>query len=184
MNTAFKWLIRLGVALVLALAVRAGVEPVQAQGTEGFKLPPGVTWDEVNQIAHMMYCDVCEGIPLDECETLACAQWREEIARQLGDGRSEDEIIDYFVQRYGTDVASLPRDTGSRLLAYAVPVVIVLIIGALGARQVMNLRRRGQQAGQPVKRSGARLTSRPVPEEIDPMLVERLARDLMETTES
>jgi hypothetical protein len=64
---------------VLMLVFTADAAPVAAQGE--FPLPPGVTWDDVNRVASQMYCDVCEGIPLDECESIACRQWREEIAR-------------------------------------------------------------------------------------------------------
>ncbi len=36
------------------------------------------------------------GHPAGECESIACVQWREEIARQLGEGRTDDEVIDYL----------------------------------------------------------------------------------------
>jgi len=166
-----------GLLVLLALLVTA--QDAAAQGGDEFELPPGVTWDAVNTVAHKMYCDVCEGIPLDECESVACRQWREEIARQLGDGRTEDEIIDYFVERYGGDVAALPRDESDRLLALLVPVILLLVVGVIGGRQVLQYRKRGVQAGQVARRTqGARLRERPVPDGIDPQLLERLAREL------
>lgn len=161
------------------LALAGNIRPAAAQGSEdGFVLPPGVTWDQVNAIARKMYCDVCQGVPLDECESAACRQWREEIARQLGQGRTENEIIDYFVQRYGADVAALPRSRSDRLLVFAVPVSLVVVIGIVGALQVRNLRRRGRQAGPVTRRSPGRLQTRPVPDDIDPDLLERLEREL------
>jgi cytochrome c-type biogenesis protein CcmH len=170
------------VAVLLAgamLSLLGNVRPAAAQSSEdGFVLPPGVTWDQVNNIARKMYCDVCQGVPLDECESAACQQWREEIARQLGQGRTENEIIDYFVQRYGADVAALPRDKNDRLLVFAVPISLVLVIGVVGAFQVRNLRQRGRQAGPVTRRSVGRLQSRPVPDDIDPELLERLEREL------
>lgn len=169
-------MIAAGLLTLAALLVTA--RDAAAQGG-GFDLPPGVTWDDVNNIAHKMYCDVCEGIPLDECESVACRQWREEIARQLGDGRTEDEIMDYFVERYGADVAALPRGTTDRLLALAVPVILLLVVGVVGGRQVMQYRKRGAQAGQVVRRTqDERLRERPVPNGVDPRLLERLAREL------
>jgi cytochrome c-type biogenesis protein CcmH len=125
-----------------------------------------------------MYCDVCEGIPLDECESIACRQWREEIARQLSEGRTENEIIDYFVERYGGDVAAIPRDQSDRFLVFAVPIALVLLLGVVGAVEVNRLRRRGQQAGQVVKRSAGRLLQRPVPDDVEPDYLERLEREL------
>ena len=171
----FVLILGLGTSAPLALQVR----PAAAQGGE-FVLPPGVTWDDVNKIARKMSCDVCQGIPLDECESVACRQWREEIARQLGEGRTEDEIVDYFVERYGADVASIPRSRTDRAIAFGVPVAIALLLALVGGAQVRRLHQRGRQPGAVVRRSAARLQTRPVPDDIDPALLERLQRELEE----
>ena len=177
-----KWsfwaLALVGVVMVGAALLPATQTPAHAQDGGEFELPPGVTWDEVNAIASKMYCDVCEGTPLDECESIACRQWREEIARQLAEGRSEDEIIDYFVERYGADVAALPRDKSDLFLVFAVPTVLALIFGVIGGRQVWKMRQRGQHAGQPVRRSAKLGAARPMPDGLDPALLERLNREL------
>ncbi len=185
MKVTVRWGKRaLGVLVFVALVAGAGwlsgadARPALAQDGGEFPLPPGVTWDQVNNVARSMYCDVCEGIPLDTCESVACRQWREEIARQLSEGRTKDEIIDYFVQRYGGDVAAIPRNSTDRTLAFAVPLVIVLIVGVLGLVQVRRLRQRGQQTGQVARRSTARLQTRPVPDDVDPQMLERLEREL------
>ncbi len=170
-------LVAAGLLLVLA-AGRA--KPAAAQGE--FPLPPGVTWDEVNKVASKMYCDVCEGVPLDECESIACRQWREEIARQLGEGRTEDQIIDYFVQRYGDDVSAIPRGKSDRFLVFAVPVTLALLLLLVGGLQVNHLRQRGQQAGQTVRRStSGRLQQRPVPDDVEADYLDRLEKELFES---
>ncbi len=171
-------LVGLGAVLVVWALLGAASTPVRAQGGDEFELPPGVTWDDVNAIASKMYCDVCEGTPLDECESIACRQWREEIARQLAEGRTEDEIIDYFVERYGADVAALPRDKSDLFLVFAVPTVLALIFGVIGGRQLWRMRQRGQHAGQPARRSVGHSAARPMPEGLDPALLERLTREL------
>jgi cytochrome c-type biogenesis protein CcmH len=174
----FGLLIAVGLLVVLA-AGRA--KPVAAQQGE-FPLPPGVTWDQVNKVASKMYCDVCEGIPLDECESVACRQWREEIAQQLSEGRSENQIIDYFVQRYGDDVSAIPRGKSDKFLVFAVPVALALLLLIVGALQVNHLRKRGQQAGETVKRSSSgRFQRRPVPDDIDESYLDRLEKELSES---
>ena len=77
--------------------------------------------DQVNAIARQLYCPVCENIPLDVCPTTACAQWRELIRQKLAEGKTDQEIKDYFVQQYGARVIS----TRSRLV-YLIPVVAIL----------------------------------------------------------
>ena len=105
-------------------------------------------------------------------------QWREEIARQLGEGRTDDEIIDYFVERYGDEVAAIPRDPMDRFLAFAVPAGLIAVFSLIGIFEVRRLRQRGQQAGQVVRRSGTRLQQRPVPADVSHDLIERLEQEL------
>jgi cytochrome c-type biogenesis protein CcmH len=89
------------------------------------------TDDEVNRIAKQLYCPVCESTPLDVCPTEACRQWRELIRTQLAEGRSEDEIKQYFVTQYGARVLAEPPN---RLVSYLVPAVAILLGVLLLAR--------------------------------------------------
>lgn len=89
-----------------------------------FAQGPTPTDDEVNQIAKKLYCPVCENTPLDVCPTEACRQWREQIREMLIEGKTEEEIIDYFAVTYGERAAGDPRN---KLGAYLVPVVLILL---------------------------------------------------------
>ena len=102
--------------LTLALAALWTI-PVSAQG-------PTPTDDEVNRIAKQLYCPVCESTPLDVCPTEACRQWRDLIRTMLGEGKSEAEIKQYFVEQYGARVLSEPPN---RLVTYLVPAVAILL---------------------------------------------------------
>lgn len=87
---------------------------------------PTPTDDEVNKIAKQLYCPVCENTPLDVCPTEACRQWRELIRLQLSQGKSEEEIKQYFVDNYGARVLSEPPRTGLNWLVYILPPVLIL----------------------------------------------------------
>jgi len=104
--------------------------PVAAQG----RVP---TDDEVNAIAKQLYCPVCENVPLDVCGTQACTQWRDLIRKMLAEGKSEEEIKQYFVDNYGARVLSEPPREGLNWLAYIVPPLVILagaafLVRALG----------------------------------------------------
>lgn len=86
--------------------------------------PP--TDDEVNAVAHQLYCPVCESTPLDVCPTEACRQWRDLIRQQLADGMTEDQIKQYFVDNYGARVLAEPPKQGYYWLFYLLPPVIIL----------------------------------------------------------
>jgi cytochrome c-type biogenesis protein CcmH len=81
--------------------------------------------DEVNRIAHQLYCPVCQNTPLDVCPTDACRQWRDLIRQQLSEGWTEDQIKAYFVQQYGVRVLAEPPTSGFNLLIYLLPVVVI-----------------------------------------------------------
>ena len=86
---------------------------------------------DVIRVAERMYCPVCENIPLDECHTAACLEWKDEIARQLAAGRRPQEVIDSFVARFGDHVVGVPQDPLIRALTFVLPALATLL--ALGA---------------------------------------------------
>jgi cytochrome c-type biogenesis protein CcmH len=105
-------------ALLLTLIV-AGLWSGSASAQD-----PTPTDDEVNRIAKQLYCPVCESTPLDVCPTEACRQWRDLIRTMLAEGKSEEEIKQYFVTQYGARVLAEPPN---RLATYFVPALVILL---------------------------------------------------------
>ena len=103
--------------IVISFILTLFAWPVFAQGS-----PP--TDDEVNKIAKQLYCPVCESTPLDVCPTEACRQWRDLIREMLTQGKSEEEIKQYFVEHYGPQVLNEPPN---RLVTYIVPIAAFLL---------------------------------------------------------
>ncbi len=100
-----------GIALVLAV-FWTGVALAQQ---------PTPSDDEVNAIAHQLYCPVCQDVPLDVCPTEACRQWRELIRQMLSSGKSPDAIRQYFVDNFGWRVLPEPPAEGINWLIYVLP---------------------------------------------------------------
>lgn len=95
-----------------------------------------VTADEVNVVAKKLYCPVCENIPLDNCGTAACADWRYEIQLQLEAGLTEQEIIDDFVYRFGDRVVGTPQDPLLRIISVSIPWLFT-IVGSLSVIYIL-----------------------------------------------
>lgn len=91
-----------------------------------FAQAPTPSDDDVNAVAHQLYCPVCESTPLDVCPTEACRQWRDLIRQQLSEGMTEAQIKQYFVDNYGARVLAEPPKQGSYWLFYLLPPVIIL----------------------------------------------------------
>ncbi len=147
--------------LFLLLVVCLALLPAPAWAQDG-----GPTDDEVNAIARQLYCPVCENVPLDVCPTQACAQWRAIIRQMLAEGRTEQEIKDYFVVQYGERVLAAPRARGFNWLAYIVPPAAFLV----GAYMLARTLRRWTRAPAPA-------ASEPAATPDDPY-VERLEQEL------
>jgi cytochrome c-type biogenesis protein CcmH len=107
------------VAGLFALFQAQAVPFARAQG-------PTPTDDEVNAVASQLYCPVCENTPLDVCPTEACRQWRELIRKQLGEGWTDTQIKQYFVDNYGARVLNEPPRTGLNWLVYILPPLLIL----------------------------------------------------------
>jgi cytochrome c-type biogenesis protein CcmH len=86
--------------------------------------------DEVNRIAKTLYCPVCPNTPLDICNTQACVDWRNDIKRMLQEGKNEQQIRDYFVARFGSQVLGAPPAEGFNWLAYILPAMGI-VLGAV-----------------------------------------------------
>ena len=110
------------VLLFLFLTLALNFTPIKA----AYAQDPTPSDDEVNAIASQLYCPVCENTPLDVCPTEACRQWRALIRQMISEGKSEDQIKQYFVENYGARVLGAPPATGLNWLVYIIPPVIIL----------------------------------------------------------
>lgn len=129
------------VALMLAISF---VRPAFAQTPD-----PS---DQVQTIAKQLNCPTCAGRNLADCPTDTCMQWKQEIRTQLQQGKSTQEVIDYFQTRFGPSVLQEPPKEGALLVVWVLPVIGLAAL-AIGATIV--LRRIGRPkvvatgAGQP-----------------------------------
>jgi cytochrome c-type biogenesis protein CcmH len=82
-----------------------------------------VTQDDVNRVAKQMYCPVCENEPLDVCQTSACQQWRAQINEFLSQGQTEQQIVQFFIDRYGLKVVGAPPVSSDTIWLYLLPIV-------------------------------------------------------------
>jgi cytochrome c-type biogenesis protein CcmH len=120
---------------VLASLLVVGV--VAAQGGT-------VTDDQVNAVAKKLNCPVCENVPLDVCETQACAQWRDLIRQKLATGEKPEQVIAYFRDTYGDRVLQEPPRSGFTALIWILPFVglvagvaiLVVVLRRMTARSV------------------------------------------------
>ena len=72
-------------------------------------------------------CPVCDGQTLDQSQSLIAEDMKNSIKEKIAEGYNEEEIKNYFVDRYGENVVAYPSTTGFNLLAYLVPILGLIL---------------------------------------------------------
>jgi cytochrome c-type biogenesis protein CcmH len=89
--------------------------------------PSKQTLDQrVHEVASQLKCLVCQGESVADSPATLSQQMRGVIRQQLQSGKSEQEVIQYFVSRYGDRILLSPPWQGLTLLAWLVPIALML----------------------------------------------------------
>ena len=78
-------------------------------------------------LASQLKCLQCVGESVGASQAPLAVKFRAEIDRQMRQGRTDDEILNYFAQRYGRQVLETPPSSGLGALVWVVPVVAVAL---------------------------------------------------------
>jgi cytochrome c-type biogenesis protein CcmH len=105
----------------------------------------------VSQLGHQMMCACgCNQILL-ECNHVGCAyssRMRGELENAVSRGDSDNDVLQWFVQNYGTTILAAPTKTGFNRVAWIMPFVM-LGAGLLLASWVVLAWRRRQLVVHP-----------------------------------
>ncbi|WP_448070719.1 cytochrome c-type biogenesis protein [Georgenia yuyongxinii] len=117
-------------ALIIAL-VGVAVAVLVAQG--------GQEPDRAYALQERLRCPVCKSVSIADSPSETAVSMRRIVDEQVAAGRSDEQIIEYFTQRYGTWVLLDPPRQGQTLLLWILPVlvaaggVVVLVTRARGS---------------------------------------------------
>jgi cytochrome c-type biogenesis protein CcmH len=85
--------------------------------------------ERVRNLAHELRCLVCQNQTIADSNAPLAVDLRNQIREQLAGGRSEGDVIDYMVARYGDFVLYRPPFKGTTLALWLGPFLLL----ALGA---------------------------------------------------
>ena len=104
--------------------------------------------EEARRIAKGLQCPVCQGASVADSPSDLAEQMRGVIRRKVEQGESEQQIVQYFVERYGDGVLIEPPRRGIGLAVWLGPaLVLALGAGVLSLLVRTWLRRRAAPAG-------------------------------------
>ena len=72
-------------------------------------------------------CLQCQNQSIKDSNVTLAADLRREIARMIDEGKTDEEIADFLVTRYGEFALYRPRMTGKTLVLWIVPFLLVLL---------------------------------------------------------
>jgi len=87
--------------------------------------------DEAREISYLLMCPVCQGQSVAESNSDLAKDMRSIIRQKLEAGESKEEIINYFVDRYGESILGYPPVKGVNLLLWILPALAV-VLGGIG----------------------------------------------------
>ena len=131
-----------GILVSLAVMASAGLGCSRAE-----EVPP--LERRAHSLNKAIMCPVCPGESIDQSQNPLAKQMRGIVSDRLSSGWSEDQIKDFFVDRYGLSVLMEPPRRGFNLLAWALPAA-----GAVGAATALFLALRLMRRSPPTEGPG------------------------------
>ena len=89
-------------------------------------------------MSHELRCLVCQNQTLADSDAPLAEDLRKEIRTQMREGKSDQEVIDYLVARYGDFVRYRPPVNNSTALLWFGPFLLLLIGGFVLYRTLKN----------------------------------------------
>ncbi len=85
----------------------------------------GQSEERLFAISAQLKCQQCVGESVADSQSPSAVQFREEISEQMAQGRTDDEIINFFAERYEQEILLTPPSSGVGSLVWIIPVVAV-----------------------------------------------------------
>ena len=112
----------------------------------------------VARLAEQLRCLVCQNQSIADSNAELAVDLRRQINEQIGQGRSDAEIVDFMVQRYGDFVLYKPPVKATTLVLWFGPLVLLLLGGGI---LLHHLRERRKVAGSlPLSDEDRRIAAR------------------------
>jgi cytochrome c-type biogenesis protein CcmF len=140
------------VVLLLMSAMTAGVRAQHVASPQNVPVVPRTALERELQSQIVCMCGTCGRQRLGECTCSTAAEMRQELAGLTAKGMNYDEIVAYYVDKYGSqEVLAAPIDKGFNRLAWLLPYGI----GATGVVVIAGLALKWSRRAAPMPSSAA-----------------------------
>lgn len=112
-------------AVLLLVTAVALASPASA-ATEGARPGASEVDARVERLADQLRCPVCQNLSVQDSPSSVAATFRARIRTLVLEGRSDAEIREFFVERYGDWILLSPPRRGLALTVWLVPLLAVI----------------------------------------------------------
>ncbi len=92
----------------------------------GLLTQPRSAPDRAYSLEQRLRCPVCKSVSVADSPSQTATAMRQDVAQQIAQGRSDEQILDFFRARYGDWVVLAPPFAGTTLLVWLLPPVALL----------------------------------------------------------
>lgn len=129
------------VLVLLAIVAVMALTPLARAIDAAPPLEDPVQQRRYTALIHELRCLKCQGENIADTPALFAQDIRRQVREMVVAGRTDHEIIDYFVERYGEIILLKPRWSAKNAWLWLAPGVFLIVGGVVGWRIL-----RGRQA--------------------------------------
>ena len=97
---------------------------------------PPTLQERVAAVSATIRCPTCQGLSIQDSPSVLATGSRQIVEQQLREGRTPDEVRQYFVDRYGSSALLSPEPDGAGLLAWLLPAIALPVAAGWGWRRL------------------------------------------------
>ena len=161
MRKAGFWLLSLLAVMTLSISSYGCIAPEPTQPLD----------EQAQEIYRSLMCPLCPGQTIDQSQSELSTQMRALVREKLEQSESKEEILQFFVERYGEAVLAAPVKSGFSLIVWVVPI-LGIFTGFIVLWVIIRNWVRGRN------KSYAKLTSQIPDDDQDKEYREKLEKDL------
>ena len=125
----------IGVALIFLLllsptldihALDSGKKSIEedTHGKKSFEM-------EAREIYDRLMCPICPGQTISQSNSGISIQMRDLVKKKLREGKTKEEILQFFAHRYGEIILTKPVKTGFNLVLWVLPSLLILLVAVV-----------------------------------------------------
>jgi cytochrome c-type biogenesis protein CcmH len=122
--------------------IRVAIVVLMMLAAPAFAIDQGKAFDDpelqarYEDIIGQVRCLKCQNQSIKDSNVFLAADLRREIRRLLSEGKSDQEIFDFLVERYGEFALYSPRKSGKTLVLWVAPFLLLTAGAAVGVNVI------------------------------------------------